>query len=349
MLVGINTRYLLSPTSGIERYLQELLNNLEKNNVDYIPLTPKSNNHKKDPEISKRFEPYLFAIWDRYMDLFGSGENKIDLFHAPSFVAPLFRENIPTVVTVHDLAFLVHPEFFDQKTKLYFNIFLEPSLRNAQRIICVSNSTANDVKHYFPEHAKKIRVVHNGYKNFSNIEPNDNILRKLNISRKEYILSVGHLNPRKNIDLIIKIFPNLKRKFPCLKFVVAGRIPLNYPIPKDLPIIFTGQISDEELSSLYRNTRIFVYPSKYEGFGFPVLEAMSVGALIAASNTSSIPEISELKEDHLFNPLDFDSAFRTISNLLEKNEIELKSDSVLEKYSWEKMRSETIKVYNECV
>lgn len=350
---GVNARYLNSPTSGIERYMAELLRHANPKSCVFRPRTVQSllGRVGQPHPVLRKLRPFYYAVWDRYMERLEGKQADIDVFHAPSFIAPRLS-NAPTVVTVHDMAFRVHPEYFDRKTKGYYALFLDASLAEAARIICVSESTAADLVRFYPSCKNKVRVVYNGFTDFSEVPPADDILDSLNLEKDNYLLCVGALNARKNINAVLTLAPVLKDKFPGIKLVVVGRLPEQRLGQFHSSVVFTGHISDEQLSSLYRNAALFVYPSKYEGFGFPMLEAMSVGTPVAYSRASCLPEIGGLDDRHTFDPDSPASILNSISGLLLEGRAGVDEDRVsasLARFSWRRMSLETIEVYRECL
>lgn len=351
--VGVNVRYLNSPTSGIERYMAELLRHSDPKACVFRPRTVQSSlGRVEQPHlVLRKLRPFYYAVWDRYMERLEGKQADIDVFHAPSFIAPRLSD-VPTVVTVHDMAFRVHPEYFDRKTRGYYSLFLNASLAEAARIICVSESTAADLVRFYPSFKDKVRVVYNGFTDFSKIPPADDILDSLDLEENNYLLCVGALNARKNIDVVLKLAPLLGAKFPGIKLVVVGRLPEQQRGQFHPSVVFTGHISDEQLSSVYRNAALFVYPSKYEGFGFPMLEAMSVGTPVAYSRASCLPEIAGLDDRHTFDPDSPASILKTISDLMLEGRAgvdEYRVSASLARFSWRRMSLETIEVYRECL
>jgi glycosyltransferase involved in cell wall biosynthesis len=351
--VGFNVRYLNSPMSGIERYSTELLNHADSTNCIFRPRTIQSQLGRKDQPnaLLRKLRPFYCALWDRYMETLEGQQQDIDVFHAPSFIAPKLTK-VPTVVTVHDLAFRIYPEFFDRRTKGYYGLFMNASLTQAKRILCVSEATASDLARFYPEFKQKVRVVHNGFSDFSRILPDDKVLDELGLITENYLLCVGAFNARKNIQAVLSLAPQLRERYPGMRIVVVGRLPEQQRNQLDPSVVFTGHISDAALSSLYRNAALFVYPSKYEGFGFPMLEAMSVGTPVAYSRTSCLPEIAGLDDCHAFDPDRPEDIFNTLVVLLDRGRNSVDHERVrasLTRFSWERMSRETIEVYRECL
>lgn len=351
--VGINARYLNSPLSGIERYMSELMRHADPIGCIFRPRTVESSLGNEDQcnPVLRKLRPFYCAFWDRYMETLEGRQSDIDVFHAPSFIAPRLSR-VPTIVTIHDLAFRIYPEFFDRRTKGYYALFLEASLKEAARIICVSETTASDLLHFYPACKEKVRVVYNGFTDFSSIEPDDGILAALGLFRDEYLLCVGAFNARKNIQAVLSLAPRLRERRPHLKLVVVGRLPEQARGQLDSSVIFSGHVSDAALSSLYRNAALFVYPSKYEGFGFPMLEAMSVGTPVAYSRASCLPEVAGLDDTHSFDPDDPAAIFDTITDQLKRGRggiDDARARESISRFSWDRMSRETVEVYRECL
>ena len=144
--VGINARYLNSPVTGIERYTSELMRHSDPLDCVFHPRVVESRLVRSDQlnGLLSKLSPFYSAVWDRYMELLEGPQQGIDLFHGPSFIAPRLAK-VPTVVTVHDLGFLIYPEYFDRRTKAYYELFFSTSLAQATRILCVSSATAADI------------------------------------------------------------------------------------------------------------------------------------------------------------------------------------------------------------
>lgn len=224
---------------------------------------------------------------------------RADVFHCPDFmIPPAFNSNI--VLTIHDLAFVRFPEFnFDWFIKKYTKQ-VKANARRAKKIIAVSRSTKNDIVNFFGIPAAKISVIYQAADSiFQKMDkPDSSVLDRYDIGR-EYILSVGTVEPRKNYPLLINAFAKIKPDHPKLKLAIVGRTGWksepSYKAREDNPykqdILFLGKLDDHDLAHLYNQAKAFVYPSLFEGFGLPVLEAMSCGSAVIAAHTSSIPEV----------------------------------------------------------
>ena len=279
------------------------------------------------------------------------------IIHYPDTMAPLLSKN-KVFITVHDVSFKAMKSVFTFKTRLWKNIITKLSLRKAYKIIADTNFTKNEIlKYYSNVHKSNIIVVYCGFNDFSKNPIDDNKINPFifKLSEKEYLLTVSTISPRKNIDGLIKAFNLIKDRVDCNLIVVGknGWMFENvYKIVDELKIknriFFTGGINDDELKFLYKNAKIFVYPSFYEGFGLPPLEAMSYGIPCAVSNSTSIPEV--VKDAALkFDPKSLEDMASSILKLL--NEVELKdkilnqSKDVIVCYSWEKCACDIIDLY----
>lgn len=196
---------------------------------------------------------------------------------------------------IHDATPWRYRETISNGMKYYYLPQLNSLLRNSKlyAIITVSQSSKNDISKYCSVAADKIYVIHSGIDaEFLKVDSHP---KNKNWTTIDYILTVGTLEPRKNLKTLFNSFEMVSREHPSLNLIVVGRRgwidSLDLPENVKEKIQFTGYVSMQELLSLYANARLFVFPSIYEGFGFPLLEAMASGVPVIASNTSSLPEI----------------------------------------------------------
>lgn len=380
MRIGIDISTLLNHGKdiGAGRYIYNLLKNLFKidkedtfvltarcTTGDYLYLLDELKENKTETRIFNISQKKLM-LWDRAgfppVEMLGV---RADVLHFPDFlIAPAFNRNI--VLTIHDLAFMRFPELnFDWFINKYKKLVLKNSAR-AKRIIAVSESTRKDIVDFFGTDGKKISVIHEAAEEkFKKLKPQSldrNILSKFKIS-KRYILSVGTIEPRKNYVSLIKAFNIIKSLSPGktgFQLVIAGRTGWkSEPVyeeyeksPFRQDIIFTGRLNDDELVQLYNMAELFVYPSIFEGFGLPVIEAMQCGCAVLASNTSSIPEIvSDI--NMLFDPHDSNQIAEKIITVLNDEKIRQqfakKSIERASHFSWEKTALQTLEVYRSAL
>lgn len=280
---------------------------------------------------------------------------KDSIVHYPDSIAPIFSNSKKIVITVHDLAFKSVPNSFTKKTIVWKNLMTNISVKKSNSIISITNFSKKELCKYYKNIDQKITVVHNGFNNLSNVKINfENISPKLNeLIRKKYILTVSTISPRKNIDTLIKAFEIIKDKHDINLLIVGcnGWLYENiYKLVDDLKldkrVIFVGKVNEDELKYLYKNANIFVYPSLYEGFGLPPLEAMSYGIKTIVSNVECFREV--LGEGcTYFDPKNYKELSCILNEFLKEN-VETKKysyENILNKYSWRKCAEETISVY----
>jgi len=288
---------------------------------------------------------------------------KVDIYH--SFFAPFSASNIKhrqRILTIHDIIALIHPKFFTNVHIRSFELIFNSINRKRDHIITVSHSTKNDVCERLNIPENRVHVTHLAanksifWKNSGDdfIQLNE----RYGLCKKEYLLSLATVEPRKNYERTLKAFSNLKKDphFKDLKLVLVGNLGWKYEnIIKTLndhnvsdDIIFTNYIEDSLLSSLYSNAVAFLYPSLYEGFGLPILEAMQCGCPVITSNTSSMPEIVE-DSGILINPYNVDEITDAIKELCMNSSLNerLSTESIQKalNFSWDRCAYETINCY----
>lgn len=353
-----------SLNGGIGRYSYELakeLYNINKDNIKIVireqdlklfsyinqdDLIIASNiNNSRDRNIYEQFKlPKI--IKKRYPDA---------IIHYPDTMAPILASN-PVVITVHDLAFKSVEGAFTWKQSLWKNIITDLSVRKAKKIIAITNFTKTEIEKHYPKVSRdKISVVYNGFNNFSKDKIDKSKVRKeISELKKPYILTVSTISPRKNVDGLIKAFNNISDKIE-EDLIIAGGNGWMYEDVYNLVdklnlkdrVKFTGRINDEELKLLYSNARVFVFPSYYEGFGLPPIEAMAFDIPIASSNMSCMPEVlgNEVEYFDPYNADDIGKAITKCLNNVNKNK-EIKYNNVLKRFAWNKCGEEVSKIYN---
>lgn len=329
-----------SNQTGMGRYITELLPELELS---------------KDFEwIVKKPKPIKFyrTIWEHTVLPLEVLYLNADILFCPSNIAPIFLpKKIKLVITIHDVRFKVFPETFSKATISYYNFIYRVVTKRANAVITVSEFSKAEILKYFPELENKIYVIYNGV--------NHNKFRPLNLPRKKQILFIGAIAKHKNISVILEAFQKVINKIPH-KIVIAGSkdsgMPSDENINKILSTIppdrieFTGKISDEDLIRLYNTSDFFIFPSIYEGFGLPLLEAMACGCPIIASKASSIPEVCGDSAIY-FDPYSSEELSTRIlemaNNEALKNELAQKGIRRAKEFSWRKASDMHIEVFKK--
>lgn len=227
--------------------------------------------------------------------------NSFDLYHALAFVSPFILSK-PSVVTVYDLSFLRYPQVLSASRRWYLRLFTALSCRRARRVIAISHSTARDVQASFGIPAENIDVAFPGYDaSIYRPLPDEqiNAFKTAKNLPERFWLFLGTLEPRKNLPMLLEAYAAL-RPSERLPLVLAGGKGWDYePIFSSIQryklvseVRLPGYIPAEELPLWYNSAELFVYPSVYEGFGLPVLEAMACGTPVIVSDASSLPEVA---------------------------------------------------------
>lgn len=251
-----------------------------------------------------------------------------EVLHCPTYYGPL-RPRIPTVVTVHDLAVLRHPEVFPAWTRAYAPRLAPRVVRAAARVIAVSEFTAREIEELLGVPRDRIDVVPNGVEAvFAPDGPR---------AGGDYLLTVGTLEPRKNLARTIEAAGRLG-----IELRVAGGAGWGGVEARGGHVTWLGEVGDDELARQYRGARCFVYPSLYEGFGIPVLEAMACGAPVVTSRGGATEEVAD-GHAALVDPLDVASIVAGIESA--------RADGVehARSFTWDDVARRTIAVYEAAV
>ena len=276
-----------------------------------------------------------------------------------------YTESIKYVLTIHDIAIKKFKNVGSFYNTIIQKLILKKSCENANRIIAVSKSTKQDLIDILGIDKNKIQVIYEGIDQKDNESAFDQkreneIIEKYGLEKNKYIFFLSTIEPRKNLITAVKAFDLLKEKTENLKFVISGgkgwkcketldKIH-NSKFKED--IILTGYISNEEKEVFFKNTVAFIYPSLYEGFGIPVLEAMKNGAIVITSNNSSLPEVGGKSAFYLNNEIGEIELSKLIdkclnlSNEEKKKRIEEGYQNV-KKFTWEECAKETLEQFNQ--
>jgi glycosyltransferase involved in cell wall biosynthesis len=303
--IGINALYLIpGGVGGTEIYLRSLLAALaeiDSTNEYFVftnaetgaDLTPKRTNFHWKPQAVRASLRPARILWEQTILPLEARRYRLDVMFNPGFTAPLLSA-CPNVTVFHDLQHKRHPEYFRWFDLPFWRLLLWASARLSKSIIAVSEATHADLAHFYPFAARRVTVVPHGV---------DEHFRQLDRLRtQDYVLCVSTLHPHKNIDRLIRAYSQRKRDF---RLVLAGMRGFQAPEIEKLKsadIDITGWIPRKDLLNLYARAKAFIYPSTFEGFGMPVLEAMAAGIPVACAD---IPPLREVACDAalFFDPL----------------------------------------------
>lgn len=342
------------PYLKIQRYLYIKMRNSLRNNSLYFKAIRKSLYYTNN----------LIKLSVNPIEIKSLSE--ADIFHSPFYPIPdqvRKTKHLKKFITIYDLIPVLHPKFFKFKEDLLLREILNSVSAN-DWIICISNSTKNDLCNYINIDPSRVFVNYLSanpkifYPCF-NLEQIEITKKKYHIPANPYILSLSTLEPRKNIDHLIRCFVKMvqEQHILDLNLVLVGpkgwdygkifKTISQYDFLKDR-IVVTGYVDDDDLAALYSGALTFVYPSFYEGFGLPPLEAMQCGVPVITSNTSSLPEVVG-DAGIMLDPKDVDglchNMFQIYNSSSLKESMKMKSIERAKHFSWQRCTQETILAY----
>lgn len=331
-------------------------------------------------KVRKVLLPIRWYSWqEQFIMPFLVAREKLDLIHYPHFNVPIMTP-VKFVVTIHDLILTHFPtlrattlsSLMYRFKNLAYRLVISTAVRRARRIITVSEFTKKDLIQKFTVKSEKIKVTYEGVADLATGKDRlfvakldkEGVLKSYNIYGSEFLLYVGNAYPHKNLDFLLNVFKDLLITRPKLRLVLVGKEDYFYKRLHGLaaalglwrsgdsasPVVFAGYVPDKDLETIYREALAYIFPSKYEGFGLPPLEAMAKGCPVVSSDRGSLPEILGGAAQY-FNPDDRQDAFSKIQYILTNEEVR-KSFRQLgleqsKKYDWQRCARETFNIYKE--
>lgn len=359
--------------AGVSRYIESLIRELPSASPDHFVVYGGrhscSVNNRSQRRSGIRYttswlptdRPEARILWEQAFAPWLFERDQIDLVHGTVNVTPLGTRR-PTVVTVHDLAFLRFPEQYPGLKQRYLTVLTRRSVERAARVVAVSRSTRNDVLHFYDVAPEKVVVVPNGVdpslRPITDRSQLDAFRRRHDLPG-EFILFLGTLQPRKNLITLLRAWATLKPETRLPLVVVGAHGWMYEPIYEEARslgvaghVVFKGFVEPSELAFWYSAATMFVYPSLYEGFGMPVLEAMACGTPVITSNSSSLPEVAG-DAGLIVEPLDVDALARAIDLLSNdggyREKLARLGHAQAAQFSWARAARQTAEVYRQAV
>jgi glycosyltransferase involved in cell wall biosynthesis len=367
MRIGIDARMYSTKFTGIGRYVKELIDTIaeidtENEYVIFFNDEEYSRYFPPNPRISKRrVSAGYYSVKEQTSLVSALNREELDLMHFTHFNAPILYKK-PSIVTIHDLTLSKFPG--QNKTsfvhKLGYQMTIKNIINKAWKIICVSENTKQDAIKMLSANVEKISVIYEGIS--SEFVPVDapeaiqSVTSKYNIS-KPFFLYSGAWRKHKNLPNLVKAYNLFRNMYGTEnQLVLAGKVDPNYKEVQETisslglsaHIVIPGFIADEDMAAMYSAARSFVFPSLYEGFGLPPLEAMACGTPVAVSNISSLPEICGNSAEYFDpnNPEDICKAMhQTFDNEERRNALIQSGLEHVKTFSWDKMTRSILGLY----
>jgi glycosyltransferase involved in cell wall biosynthesis len=366
MRIGINGRFLAAKRTGVQRAAYNLIRSLvtvDRIN-EYFLFTSEDQVNNPDwqhanvtvvPSRIREGENIRNHIWEQFTLPKLAKKYNVDLLHSPANLAPILYKG-KSVVHIHDLCFVVNPQWYSFSFRTLYNLIIPRLARRAAKVITNSNNSRNDLLQYCNLEADKVSQVYWAV--------DDLFLESINaavpqdVGLKDYILYVGSLEPRKNIGTLLEAYEQMRSSNPDIKtklVLIGGESHVFADVRLKVKnyvedVYFKGFVNDQMLLSFYKNAKLFVYPSLYEGFGLPPLEAMASGVPVVTSITSSIPEVVG-NAALMVSPYDVNQLSETMNRALTDDALRAimvkRGLEQVKKFNWYRVARNTLAVYYE--
>jgi glycosyltransferase involved in cell wall biosynthesis len=317
--ITVNGRFATQPFTGVQRYGYELVRRLPVSSVitprEPLPFYPEL----RDRRLRVARSPLQGHLWEQ--GVLPANLISGTLLWSPGGSGPLAVRN--QVLTIHDVAHLEHPEWYGRRFALFYRMLLPLLARRVRRILTVSEFSKERIVRQFGVPSDKVAAIPLGVDPRFRVKPHAEVtatLQRMDVHRP-YILAVGAVSPRKNLSRLFAAWASVSNTRPDTDLVVVGKTGLAFAgrssrgmLPPKTRVF--DRVSDDDLVDLYNGATGFVFPSLYEGFGLPILEAMASGAPVIAGNVTSLPEVAG-DAALLVDPYDTDAIARSIRRLVE--------------------------------
>ncbi len=371
MRIGIEGRTLQAERYGVARYLANILRHMVE--ID----------HKDEfiVYLSEPIEPLDFAApnlsfkviklpsflpslaWRHLYLPWIMRKDGIQLHFSPSYFLPLFRW-CPAVVVVHDITFRVHPEWFSRDRRFLFDGIFWSKVKKAERIVTVSEHSKRDIVRVLGVDPSRVVVIAEAADERFQPVKNEKMLEEIRLKFKleeGFVLTVGAIHTRRNLERLIQAMSILYKRWGLHPMLVIVGTPAPFTPKVDIEgtaercglkgrVVHLSYVSEEDLLLLYNACKVFAYPSLYEGFGLPVIEAMACGKAVACSRATSLPEVAG-EAALYFDPEDLEEMAESIGKLLVDDNLREKlGGAALERasgFSWRRAAEETLEVFKD--
>jgi glycosyltransferase involved in cell wall biosynthesis len=355
---------------GIGTYIRTLLRNLSRidRQNEYVLLC-----HEADLGVVESLGPNFRTVLERSANYSITEQvhvpwvlrrEKPDVFHAPHYVLPVATQ-CRSVVTIHDCIHLMFPQYLPNRmAPLYASTSIRLAARRATRVLTVSESSKRDILRFVPVPPEKIDVIYNAYDERFGIEPAEEEVVRVRERYQltdEFVLYAGNVKPHKNLERLIEAFELVRRRgLQHLKLVLIGDDISKYTALRRAVhrhqlhkyVRFLGYMPEETLAVMYRLAAVFVFPSLYEGFGLPPIEAMASGTPVVTSNVSSLPEVAG-DAALLVDPYDpvaiADGIDRVLRDEGLRRDLRMKGLARAKQFSWESSVRRVHDIYRQAV
>ncbi len=365
MRIGINGRFLMTKQTGVQRAAMNMVLTLlrfDREN-EYILFAGQSELKQQEwnyPNVKivmsnlRTGDTFRNVLWEQFVLPRLARQYKVDILHSPANMAPLFYKG-KSIVHVHDLCFIVNPQWYSVAFRNWYRFVIPRIVKKATRVVTNSNNSRNDLLQYCKVGLDNISLVYWAVDDFfmqkESLDPIDR-------PRKDYILYVGSLEPRKNIKLLVEAYGILRKKNPEIKtqlILIGGESPLFAEFSLSIlefkeDIILAGFVDEENLRNYYREAKFVVYPSLYEGFGFPPLEAMASGTPVVTSHSSSLPEVvgdAALTVDAYDARELTEAMYQLLNNPILRETLIRKGYERVKKFTWERVVRKILAIYHQ--
>jgi glycosyltransferase involved in cell wall biosynthesis len=370
MRIGIDARSVLKQRTGVGNYTYNLiqhLSQLDRENQYVLFYSHHLNVRSSIPEIDNpNFENKFLRFPNKLLNLlWGTVKlpkidwfvGDVDVYHSPNYCLNVLARG-KSMMTIHDLNFLAYKQFTIASGRWHYAFKIKNYAQKVDAIVADSQSTKNEIIKYLKIPEEKIHVIYLGcspaFQPLSSSETKQKIMEKYQIKR-DFILYVGTLEPRKNLKGIIQAYNYSRAKDDFLLVLAGGKgwkykhiFRLVNQLKLQDRVVFCGYMPDSDLPALYNSASVFVYPSFYEGFGLPPLEAMACGTPVIVSDTTSLPEVAGDAGIYV-DPFDIEQISVSIDTVLSDVKLcrTLRERGLMRAklFSWEKTARETIKLY----